>query len=221
MNEVDHNALLRRVVGERLAGLGLKQRGRSRTWLDDHGWWLIVVEFQPSGWAKGTYCNVGTQHLWLAQDHLAFGDHERVVGPSGEFVAYDPQKREQFESDVVSLANSVARVVEDRRTNHGSSEVDALRRLARQSGQIYGDFDAGAAAGLLGWRQDAADAFGRVLSAEEHASWMAGIKEQAQSLAALLDSPQELAAELTRRVASTRRAIGIEHGDAEPLRPYT
>jgi hypothetical protein len=28
------------------------QKGRSRIWLDDHGWWIAVVEFQPSDWAR-------------------------------------------------------------------------------------------------------------------------------------------------------------------------
>src|SRR4051794_17890349 len=28
--------------------VGLRQRGRSQCWSDDHGWWLINVEFQPS-----------------------------------------------------------------------------------------------------------------------------------------------------------------------------
>ena len=27
-----------------LGPLGLRQKGRSRVWLDDHGWWLIAVE---------------------------------------------------------------------------------------------------------------------------------------------------------------------------------
>lgn len=37
---------------EVLAPLGVRRRSRSRTWLDDHGWWLGIVEFQPSagGW---------------------------------------------------------------------------------------------------------------------------------------------------------------------------
>jgi hypothetical protein len=41
-----------------LTPLGLTQRGRSRLWLDDHGWWLIVVEFQPSAWSRGSHLNV-------------------------------------------------------------------------------------------------------------------------------------------------------------------
>lgn len=34
-----------------LAPIGCRRIGRSRTWISDHGYWLIVVEFQPSGFA--------------------------------------------------------------------------------------------------------------------------------------------------------------------------
>jgi hypothetical protein len=38
-----------------LKPLGLVRRGNSRVWIDDHGWWTIQVEFQPSAWSKGSY----------------------------------------------------------------------------------------------------------------------------------------------------------------------
>lgn len=37
--EFDHNRLLKKVAKEVFAPLGLIQRGSSRTWFDDHGWW--------------------------------------------------------------------------------------------------------------------------------------------------------------------------------------
>ncbi|MBO0772648.1 MAG: hypothetical protein J2P35_14415 [Actinobacteria bacterium] len=42
--------IIAEVAGQVLAPLGVRRRGRSRTWLDDHGWWLGIVEFQPSSW---------------------------------------------------------------------------------------------------------------------------------------------------------------------------
>jgi hypothetical protein len=60
-----------------LRPLGLRQKGRSRLWIDDHGWWLVNVEFQPSSWRKGSYLNVGEQHLWCERDYFIFERHER------------------------------------------------------------------------------------------------------------------------------------------------
>lgn len=42
-----------------LRPLDFLQKGRSMTWLADELWWMIVVEFQPSGFSKGFYLNVG------------------------------------------------------------------------------------------------------------------------------------------------------------------
>ncbi|MFD7945255.1 hypothetical protein, partial [Streptomyces sp. NPDC059744] len=64
---------------EILRPLGLQQRGRSRIWIDDHGWWLIVVEFQP-GRLGGSYLNVGVMWLWQDLDHFAFNVGYREAG---------------------------------------------------------------------------------------------------------------------------------------------
>lgn len=114
------------------------------------------------------------------------------------------------EAEFASLADAVGRVIEERRLAHGSSDAEALKALALRSGDLYVDYDVGAAAGLLGWRQKAEAAFDCVRSAEEHAPWVAGVKDQAASLAELLNSPRSLAAELARRVNRTRAAVGLD-----------
>lgn len=50
--------LVRVAAREALQPLGLQECGRSRTWIDDHGWWLGIVEFQP-GRNNGSYLNFG------------------------------------------------------------------------------------------------------------------------------------------------------------------
>lgn len=57
------NSILNTGAREILRPMGRVRKGRSRTWWDDHGWWLINVEFQPSGFSKGSYLNVGI--CWL------------------------------------------------------------------------------------------------------------------------------------------------------------
>src|SRR6202000_1719294 len=53
--------------------LGLERRGRSRTWIDDQRWYAIVVEFQPSGFSKGSYLNPRLQRLVQANKLCARG----------------------------------------------------------------------------------------------------------------------------------------------------
>ena len=56
------------------------RKGRSRVWLDDRGWWMGVVEFQPSSWSKGSYLNTGCMWLWNVHPHVAFDLSESAKG---------------------------------------------------------------------------------------------------------------------------------------------
>ena len=55
----DHNRVIDAEARQALKPLGLYRKGKSRVWYDDHGWWLIQVEFQPSAWSRGCHLNVG------------------------------------------------------------------------------------------------------------------------------------------------------------------
>lgn len=90
--------------------MGLFQIGRSRSWVDDHGWWIINVEFQPSGFSKGSYLNVGVQWLWLRSAGRCFMVGHRV----GQFKHFEDET--QFGAEAVRLvASATAEVVKHRR----------------------------------------------------------------------------------------------------------
>src|SRR5688572_5869794 len=85
--------------------MGLQRKGRSRTWLDDHGWWLTVVEFQPSGFVKASFLIVGICWLWSAQpkDYLSFDLGYRIPGAGGSF-----ESEEQWHAVVERLVQQAA-----------------------------------------------------------------------------------------------------------------
>ena len=65
LDMADRSPVLRIITSaarESLKPLGLLQRGRSRLWIDDQGWWLGVVEFTPPRMA-GSGLQVGA--MWL------------------------------------------------------------------------------------------------------------------------------------------------------------
>lgn len=66
---MDHNKIIQAVAKKALSPLGLRRDGKSRVWYDDHGWWAIVVEFQPSSWGRGSYLNVGLSWMLYEQSH--------------------------------------------------------------------------------------------------------------------------------------------------------
>lgn len=125
-----------------LAPIGLVRKGRSRTWIDDHGWWLLNVEFQPSSHAVGCYLNIGTQHLWVVRDHLTLEGLERPLGPSSFVTFHGDEAFLHAMGQVVAVAADAIRL---RREAHADG-VEALTRLAGGDD----DLNAGIAAALLG-----------------------------------------------------------------------
>jgi hypothetical protein len=65
-----HDKIIKKAAKEILSPLGMFQKGQSRCWLDDNGWYIIQVEFQPSSWSKGAYLNVGISFLWEKSEAL-------------------------------------------------------------------------------------------------------------------------------------------------------
>ena len=46
----EHGRLIAAAAKAARAPLGCKRKGQSRLWFSDERYWLITVEFQPSGW---------------------------------------------------------------------------------------------------------------------------------------------------------------------------
>lgn len=70
--EIDHNKIINKAASEVLKPMGLFRKGQSRIWIDDNDWFLIIVEFQPSNWDKGSYLNVAVNYLWSRKEYLSF-----------------------------------------------------------------------------------------------------------------------------------------------------
>jgi len=93
------NRIISRMAEETLTPLGMFQKGNSRVWIDDNGWYLTVVEFQPGAGGLGTYLNVGIHYLWDRKEHLSFDYGYRESGLvtfSADETAFHAQMRERM-----------------------------------------------------------------------------------------------------------------------------
>lgn len=84
-NDSNDKKILIQAARSVLNPMGLFQKGQTRIWIDDHGWFLIIIEFQQSDRGKGSYLNVGINFLWREQDYISFDYGSRVF----DFVSYD------------------------------------------------------------------------------------------------------------------------------------
>jgi hypothetical protein len=160
-----HDRIIANAAQAALSPLGFTRKGRSRTWLADHGWWVIIVEFQPSAWSKGSYLNVAAHWLWSEINALSFdfggriAEHvEYLTDTQFKAAAAQLAERAAVEAHCLSalfgdLSNAATVLLEEAQTKD--------RLLHQHSG--WRDYNAGVAAALVGRSAEAREMFTRIL----------------------------------------------------------
>ncbi len=204
----DRSPVLRIITSaarESLKPLGLAQRGRSRLWIDDHGWWLGVVEFTPPRIA-GSGLHVGAMWLWHDVEHLAF--HVEAVRIGSELF----RTEDQFTPLALEFSRQAAANVAALR-----EKFPALPDVARyltsrpvRRGFFWDGFDSGISAALVGDPDTARDHFERVLREDALAPWMVEAQKKARELHAIAADRDAMTAWVTRAVDSCRSKLGLD-----------
>ncbi len=165
MAQPPHTQLLTAAARRILRPLGVQQRGRSRLWLDDHEWWVVVVEFQPSSWSKGSHLNVGAMWLWSEKDYFSFDYGSRVEN-------FAPYKDEaQFAPIAENLAQRAAEEVARLRSRFISVQSAAEQLASKSPMGFWDNFHAGVACGLAGDTTQARRFFGEVAGTDDQRDW--------------------------------------------------
>jgi hypothetical protein len=216
--------LVTRAARQVLQPIGLRQKGRSRTWIGDHGWWLIVVEFQPSGFTQGTYLNVGVNWLWCAKAYLSFDYGNRVrwtttTDPirlvhgdrhTTDFVAY--RDEHQFDEAVRAVCQVAAQRVAELREllMDMRSTARALNVHATTDDQGWPSYHAGVAAGLAGDAATARSRLTHVAAGQPTSPWQEELIRQARDLSELLDDHPAFLDRITSTVVQARALLKLE-----------
>ncbi|CAN1485800.1 hypothetical protein MCEMIH16_00044 [Caulobacteraceae bacterium] len=193
----DHNAMIAVAAKQVLGPLGLKRKGKSRIWIDDRGPWLFVVEFQPSGWSKGSYLNVAASWLWQGTDFLAFDVPNRVGG----FVS--AEEGQDFLPLATRLAE-LAKVEIIRLRGRFESLHDILRYLETEEATAWTLYSLGIVRGWLGQPAEARNAFQKLASQPAEYGWQKDLQARAIKMAALLGDEDAFQAAIRDAVASAR-----------------
>jgi hypothetical protein len=205
----EHGRIIAAAAKAALLPLGCRRKGQSRLWISDHGCWAILIEFQPSGWEKGTYLNLGAKWLWyrfgkqLAHDRYRFADFIRFESP------------EQFGPEIVGMAASAAREVLALREQFRTL-VDINRHL---QGRITQDglpvFLAAVSSGLIGDKTTSRRLFERMEAwAPIGLDWQRSLKSDAARLAAQLDDPDQFRTAVMDIVNERRQRLGLSPSQA-------
>ena len=92
--------IIAKVASEILHAEGFQRIGASRTWIYDNGWWIAILEFQPSGTSKGTYLNLGLCWLWAEKNYPSFDFGYREL----DFLTWNEDQI--FEQEIYKYAQS-------------------------------------------------------------------------------------------------------------------
>jgi hypothetical protein len=200
---VDHNQLIARASKAALAPLGCKQKGRSRIWFADHGWWLAVIEFQPSSWGKGSYLNAAAMWLWNAKDHWSFDEGGRIEA------FRDFRTKEQFSKVAEHLAASAAAEVASLRGRFPSIEAVAAHQERKQKTGIWDHYHAALSCALVGRTAYARSQFEEVALTQAHAPWVADIQAKAEAFSKVASSVDDMRRAVAEEVIAARALLKL------------
>ena len=198
-----HSDLIAAAAKAHLTIIGMKRKGKSRLWLKDNGWWLAVVEFQPSAWSKGTYLNVAATWLWHAKDHLSFDEVKRVAGfaefiePDGFALAAD-NYASQAANEVLSLCDQFPTV--------GSAAIHLRGKEDGNPWHHYHAMMASLANGELAFAHSQHEALSRV---EHNVPWCVELKAKAAAFMVEARNAAVARTLVSREIAAARTLLKL------------
>ena len=209
----NHSRLIRDAARTALSPLGFQQKGRSRVWFADRGYWALVIEFQLSGFSKGSYLNICASWLWHP-DGLPLNYFRRAGG----FIAFETA--EQFKLGTERLAGLAA--VEMAGLDRKFESLDAVAVYLKEQAsdeQIRKNpwtlYDAAIVAGLTGDKEFGLKCFSELIARRANVDWMREMQAEATTLAKLLAEGGAFHPAIRKKVAAKRAVLKLPPlGDA-------
>ncbi|MGB8368697.1 MAG: hypothetical protein ACLPYZ_04045 [Limisphaerales bacterium] len=211
--DFDHNKLIAEVAKQTLLPAGLRRKGKSRVYYDDNGWWCTIVEFQPSGFSKGSYLNVGICWLLYEKDYWSFnvgtqeGNDRRFVSAKNE---------NEFSNAVFEKAMRAKEIAENNRERFFSvSKAHEYYQSIKREGWDF--YYSAVIAGLNREFTVAVENFNSWLAYPETTEWQKEANSRARELMYLLERPREFVEAVTKIVSRTRALLRLENKDGALL----
>lgn len=200
----EHGRIIAAAAKAALAPLGCVRRDQSRIWQSDHRYWAINVEFQPSGWSKGSYLNIHVAWLWKISRGYPFSYR------AGSFVSFETA--EQFTPLITELAQTAAVEIQKvrKRFNSFYDILNCIAAEARRKPDFWSIFDAAIAHGLTGDLATSRQYFDKIETLSTIQSvWQSQARDSCLRFAALLNRPQEYREAICANVAQRRQLMRL------------
>lgn len=208
-SDSEHGRLINVAARSVLGPLGFWQKGRSRVWLADRGFWLCVVEFQPSGYRKGSYLNVAAHWLWgvtgvVSHDYrierqkpwAPFEDVEQFSSAIRRLALQAGQESEHLRSIISRTGEAATRLVE---------RAESFAKAGRGGG--WPAFDAAVALGLSGDSKGARKLFDEAYATIS--AWRPDLALLIAPFSKALEDPSSFVTFVDQRINARRVEFGL------------
>ncbi|MRX41090.1 hypothetical protein GJU43_17530 [Flavobacterium sp. LC2016-23] len=178
MAQDDHSKIINKVAKEKLGPYGIVQKGKSRLWIDDQGWFIILIEFQPFTRKKGTTLNVGINFNWLNNEYFSFDiGYRQDTG----FVEY--QTDNQFMKEVELYCDKAIEIILNFRNNlQNNNRKNFILNYTFTSESLWGNYHKGTILGILGETTKMKNHFSAILNEEAQFDWIKNLQSQVKFL---------------------------------------
>jgi hypothetical protein len=202
--DFDHNKLIAEAAKQTLLPAGLKRKGKSRLYYDDNGWWCTIVEFQPSGFSKGSYLNVGVSWLLYEEGHWSFNVGSRQQGFSSA------ENENDFKNAVFEMTMNAKDIVENNRERFSTiSKAHEYYQSIKREGWAF--YYAAVIAGLNHQFAVAEENFNSLLAYPETYEWQRELNSRSRELMRLLERPEQFVEAVTRIILNSRTLHRLEN----------
>ncbi|HEV2628512.1 MAG TPA: hypothetical protein VGV41_07690 [Pseudolabrys sp.] len=198
----EHGKIIAAAAKAALAPIGCVRKGQSRVWYSDQRYWLIAVEFQPSGWSKGSYLNIFVAWLWKESYGYA------IAYRPAKFVPFE--NAEQFTPQIAHMAAVAAREVQKQRERFKTFNRIYQHLLSDSHRDDWPKYNAAVAAGLAGEMLTARRLFNEMAAWQTHGyGWQEKLKVDSAALAELLDEPAQFRAAVLAIIERRRNIMRL------------
>jgi hypothetical protein len=185
MENLEYNKIIKTIATKLLKPYGIKKKGQSRLFIDDNGWFLIIIEFKPHKYKRGTFLNIGINFNWYFNDYFSFdiGNREK------DFIEYN--NTEKFTEEINRLCEYSIEIIIGYRTklkNINTSEKIILENNYT-SDSLWGNYHRGIISGLNGKINNLHKYFNKLLNEpDNNIEWIKELQKTTKELKDLADN---------------------------------
>ena len=205
MKQAEHSKIINRIAKEKFKPYGITQKGQSRIWLDDRGWYTTIIEFQPYRGERGTTLNIGVNFHWYEKDYFSFdiGSRQDV-----DFVNFEEDNVESFIKNIEDFCEICLKKVFENRVNFNSiySSKEHILKHNFTSEELWGNYSKGIICGLTNDFNEQNKYFNKLLNTVHPVKWADELKERTNYLITKSSNQKIFTSEILKIIIETRKS---------------